>query len=155
MTISAADAPVREEQYRAKYGRFAPAYESQLKAVPAVELTDPSTLVCCSSLRPAPHHKIESTNAIRDEERNRVRYDRYLSAKEAQVKAAKDDLAIYALACRKLNQCPLAVDKHSPVGQLSSNDARSLTKYGRTFENSQSAISNSESRSPEPCEHVL
>jgi len=153
MTTVAADAPLREQQYRAKYGRFTPAYEAQLKAVPANEPSEPSTPECCHSLRPAPQHKVESRSAIIAEERNRVKYGRFSPAKEAQVRAAADDLANHALACRKLNQCPISADTSSAAGSLTSSDARSLMKYGKIFGKSPKAILVSASRSTEPCEH--
>jgi len=65
----AAGAPLREEQYRAKYGRYTPAYEARLKETPAASIIPD----CCRSLQ-ARHEKANGgSNAILAEERSRVK----------------------------------------------------------------------------------
>lgn len=101
MTITAADVPLREEQYRAKYGRYTPAFEAQRRANPATATDEIATPDCCRTLRAA-----QSQNAIA-EEFKRAKYGRKSPAGEAQALASKEEVAAHAFTCRTLHHCPL------------------------------------------------
>ncbi|MFN0104673.1 MAG: hypothetical protein ACKV2U_21615 [Bryobacteraceae bacterium] len=97
MTMATAGVPLAEEQYRAKYGRYTPAYEARLKSAPAAKTpigTENAVPDCCRSLQARDQRANGVGNAILTEERNRVKYGRYSPAKEAQVKAALVELVL-------------------------------------------------------------
>src|SRR5215212_898374 len=106
LTMTAALAPSREEQYRAKYGRYTPAYEATVDAKPSK-----NAVPDCSGPFEA------SVNGGSNE-----------VVAEARVQAARVELARHSRVCRVLDHCPLPL-KTLPAA--SSHEARSIAKYGR------------------------
>ena len=145
----AAGVPFQEQQYRAKYGRYSPAYEAKLMTEPTaksplqIEEVGPD---CCRNLH--------SAQVDLAEERNRVKYGRYSPRKEAQVRAMQVDLAGHVRACRVLDRCPLPTATLPAVAALSIRDAQSLAKYGRVFPAQRSTVAAVAARHTEPCEHA-
>ena len=142
MGMGASKGKRSEEQCRAKYGRYTCADEARLKAAQSATTpigVEQTVLDCCQSLH---QNKLltgavrtAAVNAFRVEERNRVQYGRYSHAKEAQLKAAREELAMHRRKCRELGQCPPMPTAHtaatSTVAAISGTAVRSLAKYGR------------------------
>lgn len=144
-----AGVPFQEQQYRAKYGRYSPAYEAKLKTEQAtmapiqIENAVPD---CCRILQAG---KVDFA-----EERNRVKYGRYSPAKEAEVQAAQLALLKHAQACRALESCPLPTATQPTVTTLSNRDARSIAKYGRVFPAMKATVAVVTAKHIEACEHA-
>jgi hypothetical protein len=147
--IISADVPFQEQQYRAKYGRYTPAYEAKLKSEPTaksflqIEEVAPD---CCRNLHTA---QIDLA-----EERNRAKYGRYSPRKEAQVRAAQVELAGHVRACRVLERCPLPAATLPAPAALSIGEAQSLAKYGRVFAAQKATVAVVAARHTKRCEHA-
>ena len=157
ISMLAADGPSREEQYRAKYGRYTPAYEARLQseraATAPIELKN-SIPDCCRTLQAGEKRANGGGNAILAEERNRVKYGRYSPAKEAAVKTEAAKIAIHGQKCRVLGQCPLPTEAPPAVAVVSNDDARLRAKFGRVFGVKEPRPAVSRTMPMESCEHA-
>lgn len=145
----AAGVPFQEQQYRAKYGRYTPAYEAKLMTEPTAKSPlqlEEEAADCCRNL-----HTAQVDLA---EERNRVKYGRYSPRKEAQVRAVQVELAGHVRACRVLDRCPVPTARPLAVAALSTRDAQSLAKYGRVFPAQKATVAVVAAGHTEPCEHA-
>ncbi len=145
----AAGVPFQEQQYRAKYGRYTPAYEAKLKSEQAVIAPiqiENDVPDCCRTLNAG---KVDLA-----EERNRVKYGRYSPAKEVEVQAAQLALLKHVRACRVLDRCPVPTATLPTVATLSNRNAQSIAKYGRVFPAKKATVAVVAARHTEPCEHA-
>lgn len=140
MTMMAADGPSQEERYRAKYGRYTPAYEARMAAKPSAPIVAEAIPACCRSLHAS---QLRPTLA---EEGNRVKYGRYSPAGEALARVAMADTETHGRACLGLDQCAKAA--------ITSDEARSLAKSGRAFGRKVAPIAFAAARHFDPCEHA-
>lgn len=140
MTISASGVPVQEEQYRAKYGRYSPAFHAQPSEKPV------ATPACCGTL-PAVH-PLRQASLL--EEKYRAKTGRYSPAGEWDAKAAHAQLAKNGENCRVQQQCPIKASVSPAAGTA----ALQIAKYGRSFPVRPQSDLQVASTHSEPCEHA-
>ena len=150
LTMMAAQIPFGEQQHKAKFGRYTPAFEAQLKMAPATSAAVEAP-ECCKNKAISGATAVRG-NSVMTEERSRAKYGRYTPAREQADKVLNAEIATHELKCQTLNHCPQPA-RTANENEPNPGNVRIIAKYFQIVTEQPRQETVVETAHAEPCRH--